>query len=148
VVFEYANGVPLYAFCRAQLGCGNDHESLILGTKGRCDLARKRIEGETKWRYRRPKGPRRSAYDAEQEALFGAIRSGRPVNNGDYMVSASLAAVMGQVSCYTGKPLTREACLKSDFSLGPAPDACSFDMDPPVKPDPNGIYPVPTPGNG
>jgi len=146
VVYEYANGVRLYAFCRTQAGCHSDFTGVVLGTKGRCLPAQSRIEGERKWRYRRPEGPRASPYDLEHQTLFKAIRSGTPVNNGDYMVRSAMAAVMGQVSCYTGKELTPAEVMKSDFSLGPKPDECSFDMEPPVKPDANGIYPVPIPG--
>jgi predicted dehydrogenase len=147
VVCEYPNGVPFYVFARAQPSCERSHASIVFGTKGRCDLAHKRIRGEVKWRFRQPRGPRKSTYDLEHEALFGGIRSGRPVNNGDFMVSSSIGNVMAQVACYTGRGMTREECLKSDFTFGPKPEACSFDMDPPVRPDENGIYPVPIPGS-
>jgi predicted dehydrogenase len=146
VVYEYANGVRLYAFCRTQTGCYGDFTSVIRGTKGRCLLAQWRIEGQTKWRYRRPEEPTSSPYDVEHQVLFKAIRSGTPVNNGDYMVRSSMAAVMGQVSCYTGKEVTWDQAMKSNFTLGPKPEECRFDMEPPVKPDEKGIYPVPIPG--
>ncbi len=146
VVYEYANGVKLYAFCRAQTGCFSAFTSVIVGTKGRCLLAQWRIEGETKWRYRRPEGPKDSPYDLEHQALFKAIRSGNPVNNGDYMVHSAVAGVMGQLSCYTGREVTPELVLASNFALGPKAEQCSLDMDPPVKPDATGVYPVPIPG--
>jgi len=146
VIYEYANGVRLYAFCRSQTGCYRETSSVILGTKGRCLLLRRRIEGETKWRYRRPGGPRRSPYDLEHQALLKAIRSGNPLNEGERMVHSAMAAVMGQLSCYTGKEVSWEQAMKSNFMLGPRPEACSFEMAPPVKPDKNGIYPVPIPG--
>jgi predicted dehydrogenase len=146
VIYEYARGVRLYAFCRAQTGCYRNFSSIVLGTKGRCVLTQWRIKGQTKWRYRSPRGPRLSPYDAEQQVLFNAIRSGNPVNNGDYMVRSTMAAVMGQLSCYTGKEVTWDRAMKSNFSLGPKPEECSFDMEAPVKPDANGIYPVPVPG--
>lgn len=146
VVYEYANGVKLYAFARTQTGCFSAFTTVILGTKGRCFLAQWRIEGENKWRYRRPDGPRDSPYDAEHKVLFRAIRSGNPVNNGDYMVQSAMAGVMGQLSCYTGKELTPELLLASSFALGPKADECSFNTEPPVKPDAKGVYPVPIPG--
>ena len=34
VVYEFANGVKLYAFCRTTTGCYNEVSSLICGTKG------------------------------------------------------------------------------------------------------------------
>ena len=146
VVYQYQNGVRLYAFARSQPGCYNEISSVVSGTRGRCFLLQGRIEGETKWQYRRPARPRFSAYDLEHQVLFKAIRSGTPVNNGDYMVRATMAAVMGQLSCYTGREVTWDQAMKSSFSLGPKPEECSFDMEPPAKPDEKGRYPVPVPG--
>jgi hypothetical protein len=105
-----------------------------------------RIEGEAKWQYRRPEGPRPSPYDVEHQVLFKAIRLGEPLNEGDLMVRGTMAAVMGQASCYTGKELTWEQAMRSNCALGPKPEECRFDMEPPVKPDEKGIYPVPIPG--
>ncbi|HUT36216.1 MAG TPA: Gfo/Idh/MocA family oxidoreductase [Planctomycetota bacterium] len=146
VVYEYPGGVRLRAFCRTQAGCHNQTSSIVLGTKGRCDLLRWRIEGETNWQYRRPDGPRVSPYDAEHQALFKAIRSGEPLNEGSIMLHGTLAAIMGQLSCYTGKEVTWDQALKSNFTLGPKAEQCSFEMEPPVKPDARDIYPVPIPG--
>jgi predicted dehydrogenase len=143
VIYEYASGVRVYAFCRTQERCYNQTISIILGTKGRCYPMQSRIEGETNWRY---EGPKPSAYDEEHRALFSAIRSGEPVNNGDYMARSTLVTIMGQITCYTGKEVTWEQVEKSDFYFAPRPEECSFDMEPPVRPDANGVYPVPVPG--
>ena len=72
--------------------------------------------------------------------------SGTPINNGDYMASSTLIGIMGQLTCYTGKEITWEQVSASNFSYDPAPGACSFDMEPPVKPGPDGVYPVFVPG--
>ncbi len=146
IVYEYPGGVRLRAFCRTQPGCYNETSSTVLGTKGRCDLLRWRIEGETKWQYRHPDGPRPSPYDIEHQALLKAIRAGQPLNEGAIMVNASLAAIMGQFSCYTGKGLAADEVLKSTSTLGPKAEDCRPDMEPPVKPDAQGLYPVPIPG--
>jgi hypothetical protein len=54
---------------------------------------------------------------------------------------------MGQLSCYSGKEVTWDQMMKSDYSLGPKPEDCTWDMDPPTKADANGVYPVcATPG--
>ncbi len=141
IVYEYADGVRMYANVRAQNGCYGEVSDTFLGTKGRCHLLKFRIEGETNWRY---DGPKVSMYDAEHQVLFDAVRSGRPVNNGDYMVTSTMTAVLGQMVCYTGQQLTWDEALNSPWKAGP--DACSWDMDPPAKPNPDGTYPVPVPG--
>jgi myo-inositol 2-dehydrogenase / D-chiro-inositol 1-dehydrogenase len=105
--------------------------------------SRYRIEGETNWNYRGPLG---NPYDSEHAALFSAIRSGNPVNCGDYMARSTLIAVMGQLACYSGQELTWDQVSKSDFVFTPKVEDVRLDMEPPVKPDAKGWYPVPMPG--
>jgi len=142
VVYEFANGVRIYAYCRTIDNCYNENSSLLVGTKGRCDLLRLRIQGETNWQHpgATSKNP---AYDLEHVALFQAIRAGKPVNNGDYMVASTLTAVMGQIACYSGKEVTWEQVSASDFYYPPKPEEVRPGIEPPVKPGPDGIYPVP-----
>jgi len=53
---------------------------------------------------------------------------------------------MGQISCYTGKEVTWEQIWASDFYYNVKPEDCRDDMEPPVRPGPDGTYPVPIPG--
>ncbi|NOX56301.1 MAG: Gfo/Idh/MocA family oxidoreductase [Planctomycetes bacterium] len=141
VVYEYANGVRVFGNCRAQTGCYGEVSDILLGTKGRADLIRGQIKGETDWRY---KGPKANMYDIEHQELFASIRSGRPINNGDYMVNSTMTAILGQMVVYTGKQITWEQAWKSNWKAGR--DEHSFELEPPVKPLPDGTYPVPVPG--
>ena len=142
VVYEFANGVPIYAFCRTTTGCYDDSSSTVLGSKGKADIMRCRIWGETNWHWEGRCDP----YQREHDILFAAIRSGKPVNNGDYMARSTMITVMGQISCYTGKEVTWEQINKSDFYYPPKAEECRDDMEPPVKLGPDGSYPVPKPG--
>jgi len=143
VVYEFDNGVKLYAFCRTIPDCYNETSSILLGTKGRCDILKLRIQGETDWRY---EGSRRDPYVVEHEELYKSIRSGTPINNGEYMARSTLIGIMGQITCYTGNEVTWEQVSNSDFYFPPRPEECRMEMEPPVRPDANGIYPVFTPG--
>jgi myo-inositol 2-dehydrogenase / D-chiro-inositol 1-dehydrogenase len=146
VVYEYDNGVRMYALCRTQNGCYGEYSSAYFGTKGKCYLiptTRYWIEGEKKWKY---KGPIGNPHEIEHKVLFAAIRSGKPVNSGDTMARSTLVAVMGQLACYSGKELTWDQVSKSDFMFLPKPEDVRLDMPPPVKPDAQGNYPVPLPG--
>jgi predicted dehydrogenase len=143
VVYQFAGGARLYAFCRTTDGCYNEVSSIILGTKGRADLTACRIEGEAKWRY---EGPGCNPQQEEHRALFQSIRAGKPINSGYHMAASTLATVMGQLSCYTGKEVTWDQATKSDFHYPPKPEDCRFDMEPPVKLGPDGHYPVYVPG--
>jgi predicted dehydrogenase len=146
VVYEYANGARMYAFTRTQDGCYGEYSSAYFGTKGKCYLfpgAHYRIDGETKWSYHGPIG---AAHQREHEVLFAAIRSGKAVNSGDTMARSTLVAVMGQLACYSGRELTWDQVAKSNFIFTPKIEDVRLDMEPPVKPDANGNYPVPMPG--
>ena len=142
VIFEFPSGVRVYAFCRTTTGCYDESSSLIFGSKGKADVLRCRITGENSWRYQGGGDP----YQIEHDKLFGAIRSGVPVNTGNYMVDSTLTCVMGQISCYTGKEVTWEQINQSDFFYPPKPEDCHDGMEPPVKPGPDGSYPVYVPG--
>jgi myo-inositol 2-dehydrogenase/D-chiro-inositol 1-dehydrogenase len=142
VIYECDNGVRIYAFCRTTNGCYNEYSSVVLGSKGKADIMGCRIWGETNWRW----GGRCDPYQREHDVLFKAIRSGKPVNNGDYMARSTMVGVMGQISCYTGKEVTWEQINKSDFYFPPKPEDCHDNMEPPVKAGPDGSYPVPKPG--
>ena len=142
VVFEYANGVRVFGFCRDMLGCYSETSDVIFGTKGRAILpSRPRIEGANPWRY---EGPKPSMYDVEHKELFDAIRAGRTIHNGDYMFTSSMLGILAQMACYTGQEITWEKAMGSQLSFTPARYA--WDADPPVKPGADGRYPAPLPG--
>jgi len=142
VVYEFANGVPIYAFCRTTTGCYNRSSSIVYGSKGRASILGCRIWGETNWRWEGRCNP----YQREHDVLFAAMRKGKPVNNGDYMARSTMITVMGQISCYTGREVTWEQINRSDFYYPPRPEDCRDDMQPPTKPGADGSYPVPKPG--
>lgn len=137
VVFEYENGVRVFGFTRDQTDCYRDTNDYILGTKGRCNLLKYTIEGETNWSWEQPRG---NMYDLEQKAFFDSIRSGTPVNNGHYMCLSSALGIAAQIACYTGAMLTWEEVMRSKRSF--ALPRYAFDVDPPVKPGPDGRYPA------
>ncbi len=142
VVYEFANGVRIYALCRTTTGCYNETSSIIFGSKGKADITACRITGENPWRWTGKCDP----YQREHDLLFAAIRAGKPVNNGDYMIPSTLTGIMGQISCYTGKEVTMEQMKTSDFFYPPKAEDCRDDMEPPVKPDASGSYPTLVPG--
>ena len=113
VVYEFDKGVRVYAFTRTTAGCYDENSSLIFGAKGKASLMNCRIWGETNWRWQGQCDP----YQIEHDKLFAGIRSGNPINCGDYMARSTMIAVMGQLSCYTGKEVTWEQVMASDYLL-------------------------------
>ncbi|MEX0979078.1 MAG: gfo/Idh/MocA family oxidoreductase, partial [Pirellulales bacterium] len=116
VVYEYAGGTRLYANCRQMAGCANDVSDHLLGTKGRAEMMKATIDGEQKWTYR---GAKPNMYEQEHRALFAAIRSANPINDGVYMANSSMMAIMGRMAAYTGQTLAWDQCLNSIEDLTP-----------------------------
>jgi myo-inositol 2-dehydrogenase / D-chiro-inositol 1-dehydrogenase len=139
VVYRYANGVRAYAFCRTTMGCYDENSSIILGTKGIAYPVHGRITGENAWNF---SGKKESPYVIEHREFLKSIRAGEPLNCGEYMARSTLVTIMGQLSCYSGKLVTWDQVTKSNYVIRPAPEACTWDMDPPTAPDENGVYPV------
>jgi len=137
VVLEYDNGVRVFGFTRDQPDCYNDTNDYIWGTKGRCNLLNYTIEGETNWRYDQP---RQNMYDLEHAELFASIRAGTPINSGDYMCLSSALAIAAQIACYSGQMILWDDLMNSkrSFSL----PSYGWDVEPPVKPGPDGRYPT------
>ena len=142
VIYEFEKDVRVYAFCRTTGGCFDGTSSVISGTKGKASVLDCRIWGETNWRWKGQCDP----YQIEHNHLFAGIRSGSPVNCGDYMARSTMIGIMGQISCYTGKEVSWQQINQSDFYYPPKPEDCRDGMEPPTKPDASGSYPVLVPG--
>ncbi len=117
VVYEYANGVKLFAQCRQMAGCSVDVSDHLIGSNGSAEMMHATITGPQEWRYR---GPKPNMYEEEHRALFAGIRSGDPLNNGLYMARSTMLAIMGRMAAYTGQTLTWDQCLNSTEDLSPA----------------------------
>lgn len=143
VVYELKSGPRIYAMCQTRLGCYPSWDDVIMGTKGVCHWTDCRFEGETSWRY---EGPRNDPHTEEQKILIGSIREGRPVNHADTMIDSTYTAIMGQIACYTGKPVTWEQMMKADFEFEPKLADVRLDVPASTKPDATGNYPLPKPG--
>jgi len=142
MVYEYADGVRGFSFCRDIPGCYGSNQNVLIGTKGKAFSPTKpAIEGEKPWRH---KGPTPSMYDVEHQELFASIRQGKPINDGDFMCQCALIGLMGQMSSYTGQQLTWDQLLASKQSY--ALPRYDWDVQPPVLPGPDGRYPTAMPG--
>jgi predicted dehydrogenase len=139
VVYHYANGVRGYAFCRTTRACYNENSSNILGSKGIAYPVHGRISGENEWRF---SGKGDNPYVAEHREFLKSIRAGKPLNCGEYMARSTLVGIMGELSCYSGQEITWDQVTKSDYFIAPKPEQCTWDMEPPTKPDAEGVYPV------
>ncbi len=120
VIYDYAGGTKLFAQCRQQPGCHSDICAYATGTKGTAELreGKPSISGETQWKYDN-RGIEDSFYQTEHDELFASIRSGKPINNGEYMAKSTLLAIMGRMATYTGQSITWEQAMNSQEDLTP-----------------------------
>ena len=118
VVYEYANGARLFSNCRQQPGCHSDMSCNVLGAKGTAHLTEEglTLSAETTWKF---SGPDNNIYQTEHDELFASIRSGKPINNGEYMAKSSLLAILGRMATYTGQSITWEQAMNSKEDLTP-----------------------------
>ncbi len=134
-VYEYANGVKGFCTTRQQNGCDNNVSDFVMGTKGVCDVFKHKTvdhDGKAMWKF---KGKNNDMYKTEHEELFASIRSGEPINNGEYMSRSTQLAIMGRMSAYTGKTITWEQALNSKENLSPPRyDWISMDVPPVAVP--------------
>nr|WP_299486161.1 Gfo/Idh/MocA family oxidoreductase [uncultured Allomuricauda sp.] len=83
-------------------------------------------------------------YQEEHNRLFASIRNNEVINNGEYGAKSTMTAILGRMATYSGKVITWEEAMKSELSL--VPEELSWDANPPVMPNEDGSYPIPTPG--
>ena len=141
VVYEYDNGVQVFAYCRQMPGCSGDVSDVFIGKKGQANILKNKITGENSWRY---SGPKASMYDIEHQELFAAIRSGNTINNGEYLARSTMWGILGRMVDFTGQALTWDEAINSQQTL--APTEYAFDAEPPTLPDKDGRYPIAEPG--
>lgn len=82
----------------------------------------------------------------EWDVLLGAIRNDRPHNEAKRAALSNLGAIMGRAAVHTGKLITWEEAMASDFQFFSGVDGLTADSPAPVQADADGRYPAPVPG--
>lgn len=120
VNYEWESGTRGFLAQRQIPGCHNENNLTVIGTKGMGLLAPGkdgvRIVGESPWVY---DGPHAGMYQVEHNEFFDSIRTGKIINNGDRMVTSTMAGIMGRMAGYTGKKVTWEMAMNSQQVLVP-----------------------------
>ncbi|MBY0309235.1 MAG: Gfo/Idh/MocA family oxidoreductase, partial [Phycisphaerales bacterium] len=133
-LYHYADGTRAYHTARQIDGCPSDNTDYIYGQNSWCEingwkpvyLARD-YGGKTVWEHRRPKqadieAPVRDdedMYQIEHNELFAALRSGKPINDGERAANACLMGIMARMAAYTGQTVTWHQALESKEDLVP-----------------------------
>lgn len=119
VEYEYPGGLRMFSQCRQMDNVENLVATFVDGTNGRADGRGMIWDGNGKgvWRYRNRDAP--NPYEQEHADLIQSIREGKPLNETKIVAEATLTAIMGRESAYSGKVITWDEALASnqDFSL-------------------------------
>ena len=146
VEFTYPDGTTMLSQCRQLSGCATAVEENFSGCLGTARLHARGPNliksGEEELSYPSVKI---SPYVQEHVDLLASIRSGSPYNEAEYGATSTMTAIMGRLATYSGNIITWDEALSSQLSLAPESPS-SWDATPPVRPDSNGRYPVPVPG--
>jgi predicted dehydrogenase len=116
-VYVWPDGVKGFAWCRQMDGCKGDVSDHLFGSEGVCDVFKHTIRGAREWNYT---GPSNNMYQTEWDELVAAVRAGKTINNGDYMVKSTMMAIMGRMAAYTGQEVTWQQAWESQENLFPA----------------------------
>jgi myo-inositol 2-dehydrogenase/D-chiro-inositol 1-dehydrogenase len=117
--YEYPGDVHMHTTIRQLNGCANERYEMFVGSKGSADLEKTAIydlAGKEVWKY---SGPSNDPLVQEHVDWVTAIRSGKPINTARETALATLMAVMGRDSAYTGKAITWDGLLASTDRMGP-----------------------------
>ena len=121
VIYEYENGARCFHTCRQIANTPFDNTEYVLGTRGMCAIngwaPMHVIKGDNPWSY---EGERQNMYQVEHNDLFKSIRDGKPINDGEWMASSTMLAIMGRMAAYTGQTITWEQAMNSSEDLAPA----------------------------
>ena len=85
-------------------------------------------------------------WQAEWDVLLSAIRNDQPHNEARRAALSNLGAIMGRAAVHSGKTITWEEALASNFQFCAKVDELNADSPAPVQADAQGRYPAPVPG--
>ena len=124
--FTYDNDVHVHSMCRQISDCANNVSEFVRGTKGysNCRNELRRANGTLAWEYQYEQDDEGNSvglrpYVQEHIDFVTAIRNNEPVNEAERTAVATLTAIMGRISCYTGKEVTWDEMMESGLKLGP-----------------------------
>ena len=137
VVYEFPDDARGFVGQRQIANCYSDNSDYLMGSAGFGKIqgwSAPFTKGKENWRY---KGPKTDMYQNEHNELFASIRSGKVINDGEWMAHSTMMAIMGRMAAYTGQEVSWEQAMNSQEKL--VPDQLDWKM----KLD---IAPMPMPG--
>lgn len=143
----------LLSQCRHIGNCWSSVSEYAHGANGWCNIGDGQIfdtKGNLVWEYPRTEdGKRKNLHDGHQQEhhdLFASIRRGEIPNEGEYGAMSTMMSVLGRMATYSGREIGWEEAINSNLNISPVEKFHSFDDMPPVMPNADLTYAIPTPG--
>lgn len=145
VEYQYPDGTRLWSQSRQIPGCWRAVSEHVTGTLGEAHLEARKfaITGPNAVAKNLRTGE--NGHQLEHYPFFEAIRKDLPYAEAEYGAEATMTGILGRMSNYSGQEVTWDEAMASGQKLVPD-DLSAFDSAPPLGPDADGRYPVPTPG--
>ncbi|MEY3172512.1 MAG: Inositol 2-dehydrogenase [Planctomycetota bacterium] len=143
----------LLSQCRHIANCWNSVSEYAHGATGWANIGDGQIfdtKGNLVWEYPRTEGGKRKnlhdGWQQEHHDLFAAIRRGEIPNEGEYGAYSSMTSILGRMATYSGREVSWTEALNSNLVISPVEKFTSFNDTPPIVPNADLTYPIPTPG--
>ena len=145
VEFTYDSGATVLSQCRHMPECMNRVTEAFHGSNGSAPEPGRIVStsGHSLFEYDDSEDP--NPYQVEHDELFAAVAAGRfKYADGENGAIATMTSILGRMATYSGRVVEWDEAMASDLSL--MPERYAWDAPPPVLPDENGRYAIPTPG--
>ena len=158
IEWTFGDGTKAYDVVRWLTNCHYDFATYIHGTKCAGQIpAAHHAHAKNAQIYKDQRiSPDNIVWEAEEEkfnpwtaewnVLLDAIRNDRKHNEAKRAAFTNLADIMGRAAVHSGKVITWDDAMASNFQFCPNIDNLTEDSPPPVQADADGFYPVPIPG--
>jgi len=157
IEYTFADGAKALVTGRYIPDCYNDFATFVHGTKCAAKFSGN-IHAPTSQLYKdqrvessahiswRPEKETVNPWQAEWDVLLSAIRHDRPHNEARRAALSNLGAIMGRAAVHSGKIITWDEVMASDFQFHAKVDELTANSPAPVQADAQGRYPAPVPG--
>jgi predicted dehydrogenase len=156
IEYTFADGAKAWITGRYQPNCHTDFSTFVHGTRCAAKFSGD-VHAPASWMYRdqriepsqiawRAPRERVNPWQAEWEVLLDAIRRDRPHNETRRAALANLGAIMGRAAVHTGKLISWDEALNSNFRFFAGVDTLTANSPAPVQADSEGRYLAPIPG--
>ena len=156
VEWTFADGTKAYDVVRYLPNCYNEFATFIHGTKCAAQFSGA-IHAGTVHTYKdqrctpdnidwKAEKEQYTPWQAEWNVLLEAIRKDKEHNEAQRAALSNLADIMGRAAVHSGKIVTWDEAMSSNFQWVRDIDGMSEQTPPPVQADAQGRYPVPVPG--